>query len=111
MTPEGRVKRDIKKFLIEKARVRFAGTPRLVDSRGWMYMPSAGPFGVSGVPDFCGIYDGRPFYIEAKADDNAPTENQKARIKEILEAGGIAIVAYSAEDVERAMKIHFGLYV
>lgn len=100
MTPEGRVKEAIKKYLTSKG-VWFAGkaAPPLIT--GWMYMPVTNGMGVTGIPDFCGIYKSRPLYIEAKADaSKKPTENQLARHKEIIVAGGVVIVAHSVEHLE-----------
>lgn len=104
MTPEGKVKDAIKKYLTKKG-VWFAGKapPPLVT--GWMYMPLAGPLGVSGIPDFVGIYRGRPFFIEAKAPGGRPTDIQTIRHDEIRKAGGVVIVASSVEELEVGMKL------
>lgn len=104
-TPEGKVKKAIKKWLIAKG-VWFAGQPAPAVVTGWMHMPVAAPLGVHGIPDFCGIYKFKPLYIEAKAPGKQPTDNQLARHKEIRTAGGIVIVADSLEDVINALKEH-----
>lgn len=99
-TPEGVVKDDIKKFL-DQFGVRMAGRPEIEGGRGWMYMPVPTPFGVNGIPDFCGILFGAPFYIEAKAPkDGRPSENQLNRHAEIRAAGGHIVVATCALHVE-----------
>lgn len=105
MTPEGRVKAEIKKFLMRKG-VWFAGQHPPPVVTGWMYMPLAGPFGVSGIPDFCGIYVGKPFYVEAKAPGGKPSDLQLRRIAEITKAGGIAVVVESVEQLCAEMDRH-----
>jgi penicillin-binding protein-related factor A (putative recombinase) len=100
VTPEGRVKEAIKKYLTAKG-VWFAGKASPPTATGWMYMPVTNGMGVTGIPDFCGVYKGRPLYIEAKADaSKKPTDNQLQRHKEIRAAGGIVIVAHSVEQLE-----------
>lgn len=97
-TPEGVVKDDIKKFFTSIG-VWFAGQPAPEVVNGWTYMPVPAPFGVHGIPDFCGILFGKPFYVEAKAPKGAPSENQLDRQSEILAAGGYALIADNVEDV------------
>lgn len=102
MTPEGRVKQKIKAYL-EKRGVWFAGRPPPPVIVGWMYMPLAGPMGVSGIPDFCGIFKGRAFYVEAKAPNGRCTDIQLLRHSEIEQAGGVVVVARSVEELEAEM--------
>lgn len=80
LTPEGRVKKDIKKWL---------------DDHGiWYFMPVAGPFAVHGIPDFICCNQGYFLAIEAKAPGKRghTTPNQKQRLMEIANAGGLALV-------------------
>lgn len=103
-TPEGVVKNDIKTLLLSFG-VWFAGAPKPTVVNGWLHMPVPTPFGVHGIPDFCGILFGEPFYVEAKApagkgSAGAPSGNQLDRHAEIRTAGGHCVVAYSAEQVE-----------
>lgn len=93
MSPEGKVKKAISDYL------RSIGIKRAGDGKhqgavtGWYYMPVPNGMGVNGIPDFCGIYRGRPFYIEAKAvGGKPPTANQIARHQEIQDAGGFVVV-------------------
>lgn len=77
MTPEGLVKKKVKKIL---------------DAYGVYYFPPAtGGFGRSGVPDLVGCYRGRFIAIECKAGSNTPTALQLREIDRINAAGGIAI--------------------
>lgn len=91
MTPEGRVKAAIKRWL---------------DRHGaWHFSPSANGFGMAGVPDIICCYAGRMIAIEVKAHGklNALTELQKLRIDEIRRAGGVAFAADCIEIVEKEL--------
>jgi hypothetical protein len=98
MTPEAKVKADIRKMLTARG-VWFAGRPKPAFVWGWMYIPVAAPFGVHGIADFCGIVAGKPFYIEAKAPGGKPTSNQLDRQQEVIAAGGHSIIVESEDEV------------
>lgn len=87
-TPEGKVKDQVKKLL---------------KARGiWYYMPMQNGMGVVGIPDLICCWDGRFLAIETKAPgkQKATTPNQKARIREIRAAGGMAIVVDDVSQVK-----------
>lgn len=101
MTPEGKVKADIKEFLDEVGFWR-AGTKRPARTIiGTYYMPVPSGMGVNGIPDFVGTLVGRTFDIEAKAPGEGPTYNQLTRHEEIRAAGGIVLVI---DDVSKLQK-------
>jgi len=78
MTPEGKVKAQVKKVL---------------DELGAYYFPPAtGGYGRSGIPDIVGCIDGLFFGIECKAQGGEPTALQQREISRITDAGGIALV-------------------
>lgn len=78
MTPEGKVKNDIKKIL---------------KARGVYYaMPIGTGFGVAGVPDFLCCVRGKFLGIEAKAGNNKPTGLQLKHMADIRLCGGYAMV-------------------
>jgi hypothetical protein len=84
MTPEGRVKFEIKKVL---------------DDLGiWYFMPAANGFGKVGIPDFVCCWNGDFLAIEAKAPGrmDSLTCNQVRRIEEIRGAGGMVFVVDNA---------------
>jgi len=58
----------------------------------YYFYPVTGGYGKSGVPDIVGVYQGRFFGIECKAGNNKPTPLQQKNLREIEEAGGLAIV-------------------
>lgn len=89
MTPEGKVKAKIKKFLKDNT------------LQHWMIIPSA--FGATtGVSDFIGILpNGRFFAIEAKAEGKKPTAIQQKFLKAIEDNQGISIVVAGEHEVEK----------
>jgi len=89
MTPEGKVKAEIKKVLAEY--------------KCWYFMPSMNGYGRAGIPDFIGCYNGVFFAIEAKSANGKLTPNQEREIAAIRQAHGVVTVAYSAEDVRKLM--------
>ncbi len=80
MTPEGRVKAAVKKWLKDRGI--------------WYYMPVQNGMGVVGIPDFICCWNGRFLAIETKAPGKRAdlSANQERRIMEIHGAGGAAIV-------------------
>lgn len=90
MTPEGKVKAAVKKYLRERG--------------VWFCMPMGTGFGSSGVPDFLCCKDGRFIAIETKAPGKRrnTTDLQKAQIEGIKTCGGAAIVI---DDVEQLIGI------
>ena len=99
-TPEGKVKKDIKKLLTSTEGM-------------WYYMPVQNGMGVVGIPDFVCCYKGMFFAIETKKPNKNPTTaeqrfnkctpNQQNRITEINDAGGMAIVADDVKHVVNAL--------
>lgn len=98
-TPEGRVKDQIKKLLKQHGI--------------WFYMPVQNGMGVVGIPDLVCCYEGLFIGIETKAPNKKPTTfeqrwakatpNQRNRLTEIQEAGGIAFVADDVEQVRQLL--------
>lgn len=77
-TPEVRVKNSIRQ------RLKAAGA--------YYCMPIGTGFGISGILDFAVCHKGRYIGIEAKAGKNKPTALQLKHMREIVAAGGIALV-------------------
>lgn len=80
MTPEGKVKADVKKVL---------------NARGiWFFMPMQNGFGVVGIPDFICCWKGQFLAIETKAPGkrNDTTANQDRKLQEIKDHGGWSLV-------------------
>jgi len=89
MTPEGRVKADIKKFL------------NSLPNCFW-WMPPVNGYGTNGIPDFVGCYLGVFFAIEAKRPGglSGVTALQQDKINRINQAHGYAIAADNVEAVK-----------
>lgn len=79
-TKEGLVKNRIKKLL--KA------------NNAYFTMPVMTGMATNGTPDFSICHAGRYLAIEAKAGDNAPTELQWVRLREVERAGGSTMVIH-----------------
>lgn len=92
MTPEGRVKAAVKKWL---------------KARGiWFFCPVSNGMGVHGIPDFICCWQGRFLAIETKApgrikEVSAP---QQLQLSAIQDANGLALVV---DDVS-LLEEHFG---
>jgi len=93
--PEGRLVKNILDFL----NANYPGYWRKIHG---------GPFQRRGIPDILGCYRGRFVGIEVKEKGNKPTMLQIDNGKEIIGRGkGIWMVAYSVDDVKKAMQKHF----
>lgn len=91
MTPEGKVKAEIKAYL---------------DSIGaYYFMPVQMGYGVRGTPDFLVCWRGKFIGIEAKASTGKPSAFQKLVAQRIAEAGGTCLMAYSGEEVQRKFEL------
>ncbi len=91
-TPEGKVKDDIKAWLI---------------ARGvWFFMPVPTGRGVIGIPDFICCWNGLFIAIEAKSARGRPTPAQLGNIEDITRAGGIALVVHSVAELQEYFDAH-----
>ena len=81
MTPEGKVKAQVKKILD-------AYKSPLV----YYFMPTTGGYGRSGIPDFVGCVYGNFFAIECKAGKGKTTALQDRELARIHNAYGISLV-------------------
>jgi hypothetical protein len=57
-----------------------------------------------GTPDIIGVWRGQPLFVECKLPGNKATATQLACHDEIRRAGGVVIVAYCVEDVEKDLE-------
>ena len=90
MTEESEIKKKIKRYL---------------DSVGAFWSAvTGGAYSKPGDPDLIACFHGRYIAIEAKTPRGAQSPIQKRREKEIIEAGGIYILARSVEDVESVLE-------
>lgn len=61
-------------------------------------------YGRKGIPDILACYQGRFVAVEAKVRPDKPTAWQNRELNAIRAAKGIAIVAYSVEDLGSVFK-------
>ncbi len=66
----------------------------------YFFKEHGGLYGTAGVPDIICCYKGRFIALEVKAPDGKPTALQEATINRIREAGGVAEVVRSVEEVK-----------
>lgn len=94
MTPEGKVKAEIKAGL------------KALGPDCHIFMPVQTGYGQRAV-DFIGCYKGCYFAIEAKRADGKGrlTAIQVKFLADVRKAGGIAVVALSWEDVAKALEL------
>jgi hypothetical protein len=93
MTPEGKIKAEVKKIL---------------QSIGaWYHMPVPGGYGTNGCPDFICCIRGVFVAIECKAPGKLKntSANQKLQLELINKAGGYAWVI----DDPNVLKVHLGV--
>lgn len=88
MTPEGRVKAQVKKYLASIG--------------AWFTMPCGTGFGSSGVPDFLVAWNSRFYAIETKAPGKIKntTSMQERQIAAIRATGSVALVIDDVSQLE-----------
>ena len=63
-----------------------------------------GMYGTAGIPDVICCYCGRFYGFEVKTETGEPTELQKATIRKIQKAGGVALVVRSVAEVRAVIE-------
>lgn len=80
---------------------------RYLDSIGaWHIKTHGNMFSRAGTPDIIACFRGKFIAIEVKKPGGVVSELQKAHIKLIRMAGGIAFVATSVEETKRYLEEH-----
>ena len=75
-----------------EAKVKQRVVAQLKQLGAYYFYPVGSAYGSSGIPDIVACYRGRFFGIECKAGKNKPTDLQLKNLKEIADAGGVALV-------------------
>lgn len=57
-------------------------------------------YGTAGIPDIIACINGRFYGFEVKTEDGRPTKLQESTIRKIKNAGGIALVVRSVDEVK-----------
>lgn len=82
--------------------IRVNSGARPIEEKGRRRMIRLAP---AGTPDIIAIWPGGlGMAIECKVGKNKPTDLQDATLEHIRECGGLAVVAYSIDDVDNAIK-------
>jgi hypothetical protein len=98
ITPEGKTKSLIKRLLDKWHIASAKDSGKMVGaSQGWYYMPAQNAFGVTGIPDYIGHFQGKFFAIEAKAPGKKPTGLQALQIAAIIGSSGAVFVVDGSE--------------
>lgn len=63
-----------------------------------------GMYGTAGIPDLIICYKGRFIGLECKVGKNKPTLLQEVTIKQIIAAGGYAVVVRTVDDVRQIIR-------
>ena len=101
MTPEGKVKKLVKDYLLSIGLIPAGQAVLCTEANtGWFYMPVSNGMGVHGIPDFIGHYKGRFFAIEAKDKGKKPTARQKHQLGALTLTGAKTFVVDSEESLE-----------
>lgn len=58
------------------------------------------PNSPTGLPDICGVLDGKPVYVETKTDHGRVSKAQKYVHRKLQEAGALVIVARSVAEIK-----------
>jgi hypothetical protein len=96
VTPEGRVKDVVKRFLRERGCATLAEP--LHEPKGYYRMHVPNGYGTPAL-DFEGVYKGRFFAVEAKAFGNTPSAMQNLIMKAHANALGFSIWGDDAEAI------------
>ena len=64
-----------------------------------------GKHSMNGVADILGMYKEKLLAIEVKAGNNKPSNDQEIFLQQVADNGGIAIVAWSIDDVKEGLGI------
>lgn len=86
VTPEGKVKMFVRKFMRE----HFAGH--------FYYSPMGGAFGKAGMPDHLYLWNGILVGIEVKADKGKLSTLQEETLKQMAAQGAICAVVYGRDE-------------
>jgi len=98
MTPEGKVKNLVEKFLKTNGLIKL-GSAVAAGTTGFYWMPVPYGYGVSYL-DFIGHYKGRLFGIETKVPSKNPTPRQQQMIDATEKTGAKAFVVRCSEDLQ-----------
>jgi len=65
----------------------------------WWYKTHGDGYAKAGIPDLCIVVAGRSLWVELKTEKGVVSPIQDVRMREIREAGGVACVCRSVEEL------------
>jgi hypothetical protein len=71
----------------------------------WAFVTHGGPYQRAGIPDIVGCAYGRMFGCELKIGNKYPSPIQRKTLREIRDAGGMAITAWDLETVKEMIEV------
>lgn len=92
MTPEGKIKENVKNFLKKRG--------------AYFFMPVPSGYGTPTL-DFIGCYRGYYFAIETKAPGKEPTPRQRSTMRTMQEAGGYVVWGSKSDELIARLAEHF----
>lgn len=84
--------------LIRKISEYFKTVPSL-----FFWKEHGGQYGTAGIPDIIVCYKGKFIAFECKVGNNKPTVLQAITLRQILKAGGYALVVRTLEEVKQVI--------
>jgi hypothetical protein len=83
-----------------------AAIRKLLRQHGGFFLKHwGGPLSKVGTPDLIGCFEGKAVVIEVKGPKGRVSQEQEDFLRKWREAGGIAFVAHSVEDVIRELEL------
>lgn len=103
MTPEGEIQNAIMEYLWYNKILAWRNNNTPTFNIKTNTYRSMGKWAKKGVSDIIAIKNGTVYFIEVKAKGKYPSKEQKQFIIDVNEAGGIAFVARSIDDVSKIL--------
>lgn len=106
--PEAKVKAKIRKHLekVYRAKVLRTNAGSIIDQQGnTIYLGETGQSDLQAIIPISidGFTFGMFMAIETKAGNNTATDSQKKYLKQVVDRGGIGVIAWSTEDIDKAI--------
>lgn len=74
----------------------------MLRARGaFVFKVHGGPLTMNGVPDICGVYEGKSIWLETKMPGGVVSEIQRVRHAQITVAGGRMCIPHSVDEASR----------
>lgn len=68
---------------------------------GFCFKVHGGPLTMNGVPDICGVYEGKSIWLETKMPGGVVSQIQRVRHAQIAMAGGLICIPRSLDEARK----------